>query len=291
MHQIRSMKQSELQQLVAWAEREGWEPGQHDARCYWDLDPEGFLALEAEDGHFIGGGAIIRHSPSFGFMGLFIVDEGHRGNGLGRDLWYARRDTLLSRLTADATIGLDGVYDMVPFYEKGGFEQYSYHRRFRLSKAKQDAARHHAMVDLRQVDLQNVADYDAKCFPANRARFLSDWIEQTSAISLGYMDRNQLKGFAVMRPCTTGWRIGPLFADSLEVADYLFQALQVESASCLEQGEMPIFIDVPDYNPHGKLLCQKYDMVEVFGCVRMYYGSPPKLDEACIYGVTTLEVG
>lgn len=44
-------------------------------------------------------------------MGLFIVDPKYRGQGLGRKLWYARRDHLLSRLQPNATIGLDAVDD------------------------------------------------------------------------------------------------------------------------------------------------------------------------------------
>ena len=32
-----------------------------------------------------------------------------------------------------------------------------------------------------------------------------------------------------MRPCLNGWRIGPLFADSIEVAEALFQSCQLSS--------------------------------------------------------------
>ena len=92
---IRPMNAQEVQQLVAWAGDEGWNPGVNDAQAFWNLDPDGFLAI-AENDKLIGGGAIIRHGDDFGFMGLFIVHNAHRGNGLGRKLWFARRNRLLT---------------------------------------------------------------------------------------------------------------------------------------------------------------------------------------------------
>ena len=41
---------------------------------------------------------------------------------MGSKLWYKRRDALLARLNEGASIGMDGVVDMQPFYEKGGFQ-------------------------------------------------------------------------------------------------------------------------------------------------------------------------
>ena len=118
MPEIRKMNRGELRELVRWAEAEGWNPGIHDADLFWDLDPEGYLAL-LHDQQVIGGGAIIRHSEDFGFMGLFIVKPSHRGKKLGEQLWFARRDHLLARLRPGGTIGLDGVDPMVPFYAAG----------------------------------------------------------------------------------------------------------------------------------------------------------------------------
>jgi hypothetical protein len=61
---IRPMNAQEVQKLVAWAGDEGWNPGVNDAQCFWNLDPDGFLAI-AENDKVIGGGATIRHGESF----------------------------------------------------------------------------------------------------------------------------------------------------------------------------------------------------------------------------------
>ncbi|MDA1165470.1 MAG: hypothetical protein O3B13_20425 [Planctomycetota bacterium] len=135
------------------------------------------------------------------------------------------------------------------------------------------------------MSLEAIADFDSRCFPSRRERFLADWSNQIGAISLGFVDGVKLLGFGVMRPCVTGWKIGPLFADSVEVADHLFQAFQLQSAG------QPLMLDVPDNNLEAIDLCRNYQMLEVFGCVRMYLGSAPALDHHRIFGITTLEVG
>ena len=47
--------------------------------------------------------------------GLFIVKPEYRAMGIGRKLWYQRRDLLISRLHNNASIGMDGVVAMQPF--------------------------------------------------------------------------------------------------------------------------------------------------------------------------------
>ena len=118
--------------MVGWAGREGWNPGLGDAELVWQADPHGFLGM-CVDEKCIAGGAIVRHNPMFGFMGLFIVEPEYRGQGLGRKLWFARRDRLLARLDPGASIGLDAVDAMVGFYAAGGFQPFTRHRRFQFA--------------------------------------------------------------------------------------------------------------------------------------------------------------
>ncbi|MCB0053321.1 MAG: GNAT family N-acetyltransferase, partial [Caldilinea sp.] len=114
------MTRSEVDELVAWAAREGWNPGLHDAEIFWATDPAAFIAADL-GGEMIGGGAITAYGDEFGFMGFFIVRPEYRGRGLGDALWHARRARLLARLRPGASIGMDGVFDMQHYYAKGGF--------------------------------------------------------------------------------------------------------------------------------------------------------------------------
>jgi GNAT superfamily N-acetyltransferase len=284
MAEIRPMSFEEFRQLVAWAGDEGWNPGINDVDCLWSLDADGFLSV-CEQGQFLGGGAIIRHSDSFGFMGLFIIDKAHRSRGLGTELWWARRNRLLERLGQNATIGLDGVDAMVPFYERGGFKQFTRHRRFQFDGTQPADNSLSEVSDLKTVSMDAIAELDRRCFPAERPEFLRSWIQQPDAVSLGVLHNNSLQGYGVMRRCGTGWKIGPLFAESAEVADRLFQAFLAE------RGHQSVFLDAPDNNPAAIALCERYGMTEVFGCERMYLGTPPDLAHNHIFGITTLETG
>ena len=117
---IRQMTHAEVNELVRWAEREGWNPGVHDAELFWATDPDAFIAADL-DGELIGGGAITSYGGEFGFMGFFIVRPEFRGRSLGDQIWQARRERLLARLQPGATIGLDGVFNMQEYYARGGF--------------------------------------------------------------------------------------------------------------------------------------------------------------------------
>ena len=110
MH-IRGMTRDELDVLVEWAAREGWNPGLDDAEVFWNADPDGFVAAEIGD-ELIGGGSIVAYDKRYGFMGFFIMRPDCRRRGLGDRLWNERKQRLLARLNAGASIGMDGVFDM-----------------------------------------------------------------------------------------------------------------------------------------------------------------------------------
>ena len=110
-----------LKMLVEWAKEEGWNPGVYDADVFWSTDPDGFYGCFYGE-NLIAGGSIVSYNGEFGFMGFFIVKPQYRSLGIGRKLWFKRRDTLLKRLNKGASIGMDGVVAMQPFYQKGGFK-------------------------------------------------------------------------------------------------------------------------------------------------------------------------
>lgn len=89
----------------------------------------------------------------------------------------------------------------------------------------------------------------------------------------------------VARPCREGFKIGPLFADAADSAERVFAGLGAVTA-----GE-PVFLDVPENNAEAVALADRHGMEEVFGCARMYLGTPPPIPWGRIFGVTTFELG
>ncbi|MCP1419072.1 GNAT superfamily N-acetyltransferase [Pseudomonas laurylsulfativorans] len=282
---IRNMTRPELDELVDWAAREGWNPGFHDAELFWATDPGAFIAACRGD-ELIGGGAITSYHGEFGFMGFFIVRPEYRGQGLGNTLWHARRERLLARLCPGASIGMDGVFAMQDYYAKGGFVFSHRNMRFRAGISQRSSqAGNEDIVPLASVPFDQVVDYDRTCFPAERAAFLSGWIAQPDALAVGCRRDGRLSGYGVVRRCREGCKIGPLFADDAQAANALYLRL----AEFAEGG--PLFLDAPQSNPAAMALVQQQAMTEVFGCARMYLGPPPAIAHERVFGVTTFELG
>jgi GNAT superfamily N-acetyltransferase len=280
--QIRNMTRAEVDELVEWAAREGWNPGLHDAEIFWQTDPDAYVAAEL-DGEMIGGGAITSYDGKFGFMGFFIVRPEYRGRGFGNSLWHIRKERLLNRLEPGAAIGMDGVFDMQAYYARGGFV-FS-HRDIRFQSTGVDSRPDASIVPLQEVPFDAVLAYDSQCFPAPRPAFMKAWISQPDSLALGVVEDDRLAGFGVIRRCREGCKIGPLFVDDAICAEKLYTAL-----IGLAPGE-PVFLDAPENNPAATALARKFDMQEVFGCARMYLGPTPSVASDRIFGVTTFELG
>jgi Acetyltransferase (GNAT) domain/Acetyltransferase (GNAT) family len=279
---IRRMTRGELDTLVEWAAREGWNPGLDDAEVFWDTDPEGFVAAEI-GGELVGGGSIVAYERRYGFMGFFIMRREYRGRGLGDRLWNERKRRLLARLDADACIAMDGVFDMQNYYARGGFRFVCRDLRFEGRGMK--AAQLAGVVEASSLPFEPIEACDRRHFPAPRSRFLREWIRRPGGHALAALEGDRVRGYAVMRPCRTGHKIGPLFAANAEIAERLFVAL----ASRVP--DEPIFLDVPEINREALALAARHGMKEVFGCARMVLGPTPELPDAEIFGVTSFELG
>ncbi len=280
--QFEKLDQEGLTTLVDWARQEGWNPGPHDAEVFWQADPDGYFGFFDEK-ELVAGGAIVSYGGAFGFMGLFIVKPQYRAHGIGRKLWYLRRDALLNRLNEGASIGMDGVVDMQPFYRKGGFEIAFKDERFEKQGVTLAVSPH--ISPIKMEDLADVLAYDQQCFGVPRSQFIKPWLIIPGNHTFKFTQGDTLKGFAVLRKATTGYKIGPLFAENEAVAEELYKACLNAAA-----GEM-VYLDIPMVNPAAVNLVRKYDGKYVFECARMYYGQPPDVHINKVFGITTFELG
>ena len=279
---IRQMRREELDLLLDWAADEGWNPGLSDADLFWAVDPEAFIAAEL-DGQLVGGGSIASYGGRYGFMGFFIIRPEHRGRGLGTWLWHERLRLLVQRLDEPAVIGMDGVFEMQAWYAKGGFKFSGRVLRFQGSGQNYPETGNIAL--LRDIPFAEIDAYDRDHFPTPRSEFLRRWIDQPGAHTRAALRDGSLAGFGVMRPCRSGYKIGPLFADDAAVADDLFCALAGQVPG------VPVFLDLPENNRAALKLANLHGMEEVFGCAEMFHGPAPLLPEQEIFGVTTFEFG
>jgi predicted GNAT family N-acyltransferase len=281
---IAQMTRDEFNVVVSWAEKEGWNPGVNDADIFWKTDPDGYIAMKNDNNELIGSGSIISYNRKFGFMGFFIIKPEYRDHGLGKKLWYYRLGRLLERLDKDAPVGMDGVFSMQGFYAKGGFK-FS-HRNLRMEgNVLPGSSISGNIKPAVHFNFNEILEYDTRHFGFPRKNFIKLWIDQKGYKTYGYDRSGNLAGFGTIRKCIKGYKIGPLFADSFEIADEIFKKLVSEA-----EGNY-IYLDIPEINPEAVRLASKYNLKECFGCARMYYGKTPELPYRNIFGVTTFELG
>jgi len=283
-YQVRTMLRGELDTALQWAAREGWNPGLHDAHCFYAADPRGFL-VGLLDGVPIASISVVRYGSDYGFLGLYIVVPEHRGKGYGWALWQAGLERLGQR-----AVGLDGVLAQQGNYRRSGFVLE--HRNIRYATAgsaphgSSDAAEHSGLVDLRGLAAAQVRNYDRPFFPAGRDTFLRAWLHAPGHHALGMMGGDRLAAYGVIRPCLSGYKIGPLFADRAEQAQTVLQALvaRVPAGS-------PVFLDVPETNAAAVQLACSLGMAPMFETARMYKGTPALPDMGRTFGITSFELG
>ncbi|UTW13406.1 GNAT family N-acetyltransferase [Marinobacterium rhizophilum] len=284
-YSIRTMTRSEVSLAIDWAAREGWNPGLQDADSYYAADPNGFL-VGLRGAEPVACTSVIRYGDSFGFLGFYMVRPEYRGQGYGIRIWNAGLKYLQGR-----TVGLDGVVDQQDNYRRSGFTLAYRNIRYAgsggatpgLTSADTDTA---TLVELATLPPGVLEGYDRAFFPDDRRRFIHHWVQQPGCQALGILQDGVLAGYAVMRPCLSGYKVGPLFADGPELAETLFVALK----SRLGAGDT-LYLDTPEVNPAAVMLAQRHDMTVAFETARMYTGEAPVLPLQRIYGVTSFEVG
>jgi len=278
-YQIRGMTRNEVDTAIEWAAVEGWNPGLHDATCFFATDPDGFLAGLLDD-ELVATICVVKYGTSLGFLGLYIVKPSCRGRGYGLGLWNAGIARLEQR-----TIGLDGVVAQQDNYRRSGFA-FAYRNIRYQGTGQAKTSQRREIAPLSSVPFDDLNDYDRSVFLADRSSFLKSWINQPQSTAIGFLRNGRLTGYGVIRAARTGFKIGPLFADDPGCAEALFNGLVARVPD-----DSGYYLDVPETNPAAVALAERHRMTIVFETARMYTGRAPDVPMHRLFGVTTFELG
>ncbi len=279
VYTIRPMTRYEVDLAVEWAAQEGWNPGLHDAECYFAADPHGFL-VGLLNGEPIACISAVRYSNAFGFIGFYIVKPEYRSQQHGIQIWNAAMDYLQG-----CNIALDGVVEQQKNYQRSGFTLAYRNIRYQ-GEVPKSLTPSTECVDLNRLPFDDIEKYNHRFFPANRTDFLKRWINQPDSYAYGINKDNKLVACGLIRACQTGYKIGPLYAES----DALAESLLVTLISQIKPGNT-FYLDVPEVNASAVALAERYQMQVSFETARMYTGEEPRLPLSNLYGVTSFEIG
>ncbi|MGV4925256.1 GNAT family N-acetyltransferase [Streptomyces sp. BHT-5-2] len=266
-------------EVVDWTADEGWNPGEGDITRFHPTDPGGFFLGRRGD-RTVSSLSLVNYSDAYAFLGYYLVAPDLRGQGLGLATWRAALPYAGAR-----TVGLDGVPAQQDTYRRAGFTPA--HDTLRYSGHPAPGAA--LSPDTRPVaadHLDAIAAYDRRCFPADRREFVTRWLTAPGHTSRVHLRDGEVVGYGVLRPARSGHRIGPLFADSRETAEALFDALTAH----LDPDD-EVTLDIPEPNTPAHTLATTRGLTPRSHTVRMYTGSVPAADAAHTFGVTSLELG
>ncbi len=193
------------------------------------------------DGEVVATGTLVPYQNSCGWIGMMLVDKRHRRRGYG----MAMLDRLLG--TADELglqwVGLDATDMGEPLYARRGFRATGGIDRWKITKAISPMS----IAGLRSFD--SIADdtavrrLDLEATGMDRWRLLL-YLQLIGREQGEYVvcDRDGVRGFGASRPGRMGAYIGPVLADSAEIAAGIVSGLLERLAA---SQEMPVFIDVP----------------------------------------------
>ena len=276
--EIRTMRREDLELAVDWAAQEGWNPGLHDTDCFYPVDMQGFY-MAFVDGKPVGSVSAVAYDDHFGFIGFFIVLSEFRGGSIGVALGRKALEHLGGR-----NIGIDGVEKKIKNYMSHGFTLAHNNIRYEGVSVRGECAKD--VVAATQVAHGALVAFDRRFFPASRPEFLVLWGNQPNCVSMCAMDGGNIAGLATARVCRRGYKIGPLFAESPEVAMRLLDSI----TSCLPSGT-PFFLDIPAVNAPALAMAAARHMKPVFNTARMYSKEAPPLPLDKIFGITSFELG
>ena len=276
---IRTMEPDDLTWALDRAADEGWNPGLNDGDCFRAADPGGFLVAEI-DSRAVGCISAVAYGSEHGFIGFYIVVPEFRRHGHGMSLWKRAMDRL-----GDRNVGLDGVVEQQPNYRRSGFRLAWKNVRFE-ARGIRAPLRMPELVPIDKVPMPDLLAFDRRHFPADRSPFLRCWTTMPGGRGLAHVENGELRGFGLVRPCRVGYKIGPLFADSADVAGPMVEELAGRCAP-----GAPVYLDVPEPNGSAMDLAARHAMRPVFETARMYTGEPPPIRLDGVYGITTFELG
>ena len=259
--------------------RRGLNPGNTDSHAFFAADPGAFL-IGRLDGEPVVCISVAKYGQAFGFLGFYIARPPVRGKGFGIQVWRAGMARLAGR-----NVGLDGVVAQQANYRKSGFRSAWNNVRQEGAPVSAPPPAGVSLLDARSVAFDKLAAYDRRFFPEARDSFMASWITLPERAAMVALRDGELVGFAVMRACQAASRVGPLFAQSPEIAASLISGLAAKT------GATAVAIDMPDINKPAIALAERIGLKPSFETARMYTGADPKLDYAGLFGVTSLELG
>lgn len=252
------MTPDDIPTAVRLKDAAGWNQTTLDWLRFILASPEGCFVMEYK-GEVIGTSATMTYEGRFSWIGMLIVDEKYRGQGIGTTLLESAIRHLDSRQIP--TIKLDATPQGKPLYQKLGFEaQYEIERWMLNRTAKEKLAENNPS------SIEGVLEIDRKIFGADRSRLLRSIRHQDPHLFLTEWKNGELTGYSFGRTGSRADHLGPWVAFSKDAAARLLDLFLFHSPREL------IFVDCLLQNAWAMQLVKSRGFKLARPLTRMYRG-------------------
>jgi len=222
---IRPFQPSDIDAGMRFKQFAGWNQVPEDWMGLLQLDPEGCFVGEI-DGSVVGTATGLRFDERLGWIGMVLVDPDFRRRGIATRLMLHAIEYLES--SPCRCLKLDATDAGAKVYEKMGFQvEYTVERWLRAGRSKNRFEESDASIRAVEFeDLARIGKWDEPIFGGDRTRLLEWYLTRCKAYWLRRAEAPE--GFVFGRPGSNAFQIGPLAADTIEVAEILFRRLLAE---------------------------------------------------------------
>eukprot|EP01071_Lankesteria_metandrocarpae_P007208 Lankesteria_metandrocarpae@DN4613_c0_g3_i1.p1 len=289
---IRPITKSEVVTIIYdWGVKLGWTPGLRDGDLFFNVSCEGWF-VGVIDGEVVGSCMGVKYGDDeYGFVGVYIVKEGFRGLGYGKQLF----DKVMKYLEPCDNIGLDSVLSKRSLYEKLGFHYAWTNGGWRGTRGSMirniennGVTSNRYCVDVGcGIRVEDLLKYDLGVFGVERRHLMKMMIDAKEHVTcIATCNKGEFVGYGMLRKCNADYKLGPLMADNMEVAEAIFVKL-MEYA----EPQTPVRIYVPSCNEDATSWIKRKGFQPCLTCARMY--TNPELGSADQRSVATcfLEIG
>ncbi len=235
-YEIKTLLLPDIGQAINLSNAEKWNQTKKD----WELligNPLNVCLSAHNGGKIIGTATAINYKDEIAWIGMVLVAQEHRGNGISNMLLSG----LFEKLKSCRSVKLDATPAGQPVYKKYGFkDEYLIHR---MIAPCINLPLRTERLPLRQIftsDIEAVVEFDRKIFGADRKQLIHYLVNNFSNNCWMLISHRQITGIALGRKGNHYYQIGPVMALNAELAKMLI------SKSLEKLVGQAVVIDIPE---------------------------------------------
>jgi GNAT superfamily N-acetyltransferase len=232
---LRLMTSRDVSEAMRLKDAAGWNQTPADWMRFLSATSDGCFVAE-NCGGVIGTAATIIYEGRFAWIGMVIVDEQYRGQGIGTTLLEQAIHFLDSQKVS--TMKLDATPQGRPLYEKFGFRSEYNIERWMLKRTAKINAPQNTFISI-----ETILKTDRDIFGADRSGLLYSLAQEAPHLALIDSHEGKIGGYSLGRLGFRADHMGPWVASDKDAAERLLNLFLTRSSREL------VFIDCLRQNP------------------------------------------